>query len=79
MSPADAVQDAGHLLLDDDALHGDHAAVRDQPAVRGAGLPRLGLGRRLLLHLVRRRRHGRDLLLLPGTRARPPLLVWPQA
>ncbi|VAH47927.1 unnamed protein product [Triticum turgidum subsp. durum] len=62
---ADAVQDAGHLFLDDDALHGDHAAVRQQPPVRRAGQPRMGLGRRLLLHLVRRHRHGRDLLLLP--------------
>jgi hypothetical protein len=72
---ADAVQDAGHLLLDNDALHGDHAAVRDQPAVRGAGVPRLGLGRSSLLHLVRRHRHGRDLLLLPGTRTPVPSFV----
>lgn len=72
---ADAVQDAGHLLLHHDALHGDHAAVREQPAVRGAGAARLGLGRRLLLHLLRRRRHGRDLLLLPGT---PPALLSPR-
>ena len=52
---ADAVQDAGHLFLDDDALHGDHAAVRQQPPVRRAGQPRVGLGRRLLLLLARAR------------------------
>lgn len=67
---ADAVQDAGDIVLDDDAVHGDHAAVRLELAVRGTSESGVGLGRRLLLHLVRRCRHGRDLLLFPRKRFR---------
>lgn len=61
----DSVQDAGDIVLDDDAVYGDHTALRHELAVRRAGQSRLGVGRRLLLHLVRRHRHGGDLLLFP--------------
>lgn len=62
---SDSVQNSGNIILNNDSVHRDHAVVRIEPAVCRACQLGVGLGCGLLLHLVRRNRHGRDLFLFP--------------